>query len=125
MQIYINGYPAGSTTNSKKLMNAIYDTKRNIGGCFDWCTAALRYDIAKNWRDQDTATFHKYIYITTYCNETYRSIDHRAKCGCGTHSAEDCFKSLASGKCVDEFMRNTVGSVLWPEFYQDSKQKTK
>ena len=34
-----------------------------------------------------------------------------------------CVYNLTTGKCQDEFMRQTVGAVLFPQFYANNKQK--
>lgn len=35
----------------------------------------------------------------------------------------DCVNALQTGKCQDEFMRQTIGAVLFPQFYANNKQK--
>jgi hypothetical protein len=37
--------------------------------------------------------------------------------------AQACFDNLKNGKCKDEFVRRTVGSVLFPQHYANEKQK--
>lgn len=34
-----------------------------------------------------------------------------------------CAHNLSTGKCRDEFIRNTVGAILFPQFYANTKQK--
>lgn len=34
-----------------------------------------------------------------------------------------CAKNLRMGRCRDEFMRNTIGAALFPQFYAKDKQK--
>lgn len=34
-----------------------------------------------------------------------------------------CARNLRNGKCLDEFIRNTLGAVLFPEHYAKDKQK--
>ena len=129
MRVFINGRmlcdpetgDAKCVRGGAKLMNAIRDTNLPRGACFDWCTANIAFNIAKNWRGCDTAILERNICITTYCNETFASVSHRAKCGCPTRRDEDCVNALAAGKCVDKFMRNTVGAALWPELYGKRK----
>lgn len=35
----------------------------------------------------------------------------------------NCAKNIASGKCRDEYMRKTVGTILFPQHYATDKQK--
>ena len=129
MQVFINGWmlrnpetgDAKRVRNGAELLNAIRDTQLPQGACFDWCTANITFNIAKNWRGFDTVIRERNIRISTYCNETFGSVSHRGKCGCPTRQDEDCVKALASGKCVDAFMRNTVGAALYPQFYVREK----
>ena len=37
--------------------------------------------------------------------------------------AQTCFNNLKNGKCKDEFVRRTVGTVLFPQHYANEKQK--
>lgn len=37
--------------------------------------------------------------------------------------ARSCFYNLQCGKCKDEFVRRTVGTVLFPQHYAKDKQK--
>ncbi len=34
-----------------------------------------------------------------------------------------CFENLSTGKCVDHFVRSTVGTALFPQFYAQQKQR--
>ena len=34
-----------------------------------------------------------------------------------------CFYNLQCGKCQDEYVRRTVGAVLFPQIYANEKQK--
>ena len=36
---------------------------------------------------------------------------------------QSCFNNLQCGKCKDEFVRRTVGAVLFPQHYANEKQK--
>lgn len=40
---------------------------------------------------------------------------------CKSH-INDCIKNLSEGRCVDKFMRETVGATLFPQFYPAQQQ---
>ena len=53
-------------------------------------------------------------------------ISHGAKL---SHGADEeakmntCYKNLAEGKCCDEFIRRTLGAILFPQYYAKDKQR--
>lgn len=40
-----------------------------------------------------------------------------------TRTTKRCATNLRNGKCRDEFMRRTIGAVLFPNLYSNEKQK--
>ena len=34
-----------------------------------------------------------------------------------------CAKNIATGKCHDEYIRNTLGTTLFPKYYAQDKQR--
>ena len=40
-----------------------------------------------------------------------------------TTKIKRCARNLKDGKCVDEFIRNTLGAILYPQHYAMEKQK--
>jgi hypothetical protein len=40
-----------------------------------------------------------------------------------TGKIKRCARNLKNGKCLDEFIRNTLGVALFPEHYAKDKQK--
>ena len=125
--IYLNGQQlqnpdterAAIVPNAISLINIIQNTKLEHSACFDWCTAQIKYGVAKNHRGIDTRPLDQIMVIETYRHNSIADI--RGRCGCAPYTAKECAKSLASGKCVDEFMRETVGAVLYPQFYAKEK----
>lgn len=60
------------------------------------------------------------------------AFDNTMKMPCGKcysqHSCPElitCRNRIAKGKCKDEFVRKTIGRVLWPEYYADFKGRQK
>ena len=55
--------------------------------------------------------------------------DQATKCGkCSSRTSETtkikrCARNLKNGKCQDEFIRNTLGAILYPQHYATDKQK--
>ena len=56
------------------------------------------------------------FYCDTYpqCTKTIRNMDELSK-------TKHCARNLRAGKCTDEFIRNTLGAILYPQHY--GKQK--
>ncbi|MFQ6702588.1 MAG: hypothetical protein ACLRFO_00085 [Alphaproteobacteria bacterium] len=50
------------------------------------------------------------------CAKTNRKMDNTSK-------LKYCARNLKDGKCVDEFIRNTLGAILYPQHYAMEKQK--
>ena len=48
------------------------------------------------------------------CKKTIRKMDDTSKLKC-------CARNLRSGNCTDEFIKNTLGAILFPQHY--GKQK--
>lgn len=42
---------------------------------------------------------------------------------CYKNALRKCATNLATGKCQDEYMRQTIGTILFPQFYHNTKQK--
>lgn len=58
------------------------------------------------------------------------AFDDTMKMPCGKryspHSRPElitCRDKIATGECKDEFVRNTIGAVLWPQYYAKIKQR--
>lgn len=50
------------------------------------------------------------------CAKTNRKMDDTSK-------LKYCARSLRAGKCCDEFIKNTLGAILYPQHYGKNKQK--
>lgn len=57
-----------------------------------------------------------YFDTTPMCGKPNCKLDNTAK-------IKRCARNLKNGKCVDEFIRNTLGAVLYPQHYAKDKQK--
>lgn len=40
-------------------------------------------------------------------------------------NSDDCLQHLATGKCTDQYIRETIGRTVFPELYSTNKQKIK
>ena len=56
------------------------------------------------------------FHYNTKCNKHGPELDETAK-------IKRCARNLQNGKCVDEFIRNTLGAILYPQHYAMEKQK--
>ncbi len=48
-----------------------------------------------------------------------------AWCSCPETIHKKCIKNLRNGKCKNQYMRETVGAILFPELYKRYNQKQK
>lgn len=77
----------------------------------------------------DPYTRHKFELIDSSWgfNPAFPKCAHCAKISRADVMASErmflCAKNLRAGKCQDTFMRNTLGAVLFPQFYAKDKQK--
>lgn len=44
-------------------------------------------------------------------------------CNCPTTIHKKCIQNLSSGRCQNKYMRDTVGTVLFPQHYASQRQK--
>ena len=124
--VHIFNHTCGTTENVTELIDALTNTPINAGGCFDTLLYRLTGPQGCCRAGANPTLFQPAsINIST----TY---DGRApftpcfKCVCdGNIPAQNphkiCPKNLMAGKCVDEYMRNTVGKILYPQFYAKVK----
>lgn len=68
-------------------------------------------------------------YIKYTLHATFKYADDRAKC-CQKYLLRNapqmtkmCAHNLRTGKCQDEFMRQTIGAIMFPKLYGKDKQK--
>ena len=60
-----------------------------------------------------------------YFDHTSPMCDHRKRSDytCTEQKMAICCKNLMNGKCRDEFIRNTLGAILYPQHSAKNKQK--
>lgn len=66
------------------------------------------------------------IFYFTYAKPKCIKLSRDAKLSHGTDEdvkMDICCKNLADGKCCDEFIRRTLGAILFPQHYAKDKQK--
>ena len=68
-------------------------------------------------------------YPFLYLYSMFRLTNKMPKCGKQDCKLDEeakikrCARNLKNGKCQDEFMRNTLGAILYPQHYAKDKQK--
>lgn len=56
-------------------------------------------------------------------------LDTKPQCGTPSNKMSDtaklkhCARNLRAGRCTDEFIKNTLGAILYPQHYGKNKQK--
>lgn len=60
------------------------------------------------------------LYEPTQDHNASFYIMHRT---CHKCAANECAKNIATGKCHDEYIRNTLGTTLFPKYYAQDKQR--
>ncbi len=66
-------------------------------------------------RTFDTETLDDEEHIMMHCTGQW--------CNCPEYIHKTCIKNLASGKCKNQYMRQTVGEILFPDVYKHQKQR--
>ena len=70
-----------------------------------------------NNRTFDAETLDDEDYIFMHCTGAW--------CNCPETIHKKCAKNLCNGKCKNQYMRETVGAILFPELYKRYNQKQK
>lgn len=111
-----------SKEQADKLITMFESEKIPENSCIDgieyYCTNATRGK--KDF-------FNKKLYLTNFyfggmkfpCAKTTE--DKKYMDANNIHSVSSCFQHLTTGKCKCPFMANTVGKVLFPQFYDKQK----
>ena len=68
-------------------------------------------------RTFDAETLDDEDYIFMHCTGAW--------CNCPETIHKKCAKNLCNGKCKNQYMRETVGAILFPELYKRYNQKQK
>ena len=107
----------------------------DLGAAIEKCEPYVRQSCLRNGLMLDTrftvATMHDYNFtmgdadLVGLCDITRCKCDADfAVTGVGLkHRTRHCFENLVSGKCVDEYVRQTVGCTLLPNLYTKDKQR--
>lgn len=109
---------------ARRLIRAIQSENAPKPTCWD---NTFTYIGARSWRTPNGNICHAplQIEINTYTENPTANHDapyvHGMRYICGAAKGT-CSQHLAAGKCQDEFMRTTVGAILYPNLYP---QKTK
>ena len=124
--VYINGYkchngqvPARITPRQAgELLTALNTTEKKPYGCFD--TFHVTTHISCRGGDKHGHGCGGDIKISTSL-DNMRDFDFN-RCRCMRNGGPlNCEHMLSSGNCADEFMRATVGAILFPQFYAKVK----
>lgn len=82
-------------------------------GCFDVMNIEVRYNVSTGGGFMGPVHFKEHLTIDT---------DIRGPGCCRLHCGPNrCAHALENGKCVDKYMRATVGRVLYPHHYGKEK----
>ncbi len=115
---------AGNTTVSRHKLRKIrknierFDWKYVIIDCFSWISCKYGkpspYIVTSNEKEEPFKENHRYLYAETrgpvyYCNPE--------------PGQNSCAKMLAAGKCKDQWMRENIGAILYPQHYLNQKTK--
>ncbi len=88
------------------------------GDCFLTCSHRDREFcspyIPANEKEEPIVFNHKYL-----CAETEKPVYYCNPEPCH----QSCAKMLAAGKCVDPWMRENIGAILYPQHYLNQKTK--
>lgn len=102
-------------TTIKKLIRDLANTPIPLTSCV--------YRLAAQYINEDS--IRMYILSdggayepTQHHNATFY-ITHRTCHKCAT---DKCAKNIATGKCNDEYIRNTLGTTLFPKYYEDKQR---
>lgn len=125
--VHIFNYSCGETEHASELIDALANTPVQNGGCFDTliyrmsgphgcCKAGTNHNTLFASSSINICTTHNGYTPFTPCFKCVR--DGKVP---GAIPHKTCAHNLVAGKCVDEYMRNTVGAVLFPQFYGKEK----
>lgn len=83
-----------------------------------------KFTVAPEWKQDKEITYHNYTLSPHFARLPYLAPCYKIKHAQNEiEMARMCARSLCRGKCRDEFMRRTLGAVLFPQFYAKDKQK--
>ena len=93
----------------------------------DSCMSELMYFSKNKITRENNTNVNKNLYITDFywggmkflCAEPSENIQNMD--ANNLHRISSCFQHLTTGKCKCPFMANTVGKVLFPQFYANQK----
>ena len=112
-----------SFTELKKIMNAFSTEKAKLNACI-YCLSAEYNDTVRFGR----TAWHQRRYNSLDLSQMFW-LDNNPQCGNITRQLNEiakikhCARNLKNGKCCDEFIRNTLGTILFPQHYAKEKQK--
>lgn len=111
-----------SFTDLLKIMNTFSTEKAKPNACI-YCLSAEYNDTVRLGR----TAWHQRRYNSLNLSQMFW-LDNTPQCGEPNSHMDEvakikrCARNLKNGKCRDEFIRNTLGAVLFPQHYAKNKQ---
>lgn len=112
-----------SFDDGKKLIDAVQDTPMSLATCWQSVGIKANLTMHRGASVLGTETGVNDIYVYPVYGVPGCFCENNMKSKVGISKLAMCAKNLSMGKCQDEFMRQTIGAVLFPQFYANNKQK--
>lgn len=112
-----------SAINAIRLLTLLKNTDIKLTSCVAPCFNADMQTCILNVPKKPSINSHLTLNGLAHidkvkCNPNFNTFNKSSY-----EKAQACFNNLKSGKCKDEFVRQTVGTVLFPQHYANEKQK--
>ena len=106
-----------------KLLNAFETTTAPSDFCLHNLNIHMQYNNRIHRNCSATGFSSTCALSTDFNQEMLCPCDSKLNKAAQLCKADICARNSAHGKCQDEFMRKTIGAILFPQHYASEKQK--